>query len=717
MELTNRILCTLFLFCLLQSNAQDNSTFVNTFIGTEGTGHTFPGPSLPFGMVQPGPDNALEGWNHTSGYQYKDTLLLGFSQTRFSGTGIGEMGNILLLPFNEKKVNLKNSYHKDTEKATVGYYTLTKKDDIKVELTCSERVAFHKYTYPNQNAKMLLDFQHGFQFLNDSLVLESDLKIENTHTISGYCKTKGWVTKKYFFTIHFETAFRTTEELPKEKKQNAPKYVLDFKLSKNQILNVKIALSTVSIEGAKLNLKTEIPHWDFDLVKQNAAHVWNEYLNRIDIEAPRKQKEIFYTSLYHLLLQPSNIADVDGNYRGADDKIALAPTKEYYSTLSIWDVYRGAFPLLQIIAPEKINGIINTMLLHHQAAGFLPIWTAWGQDNYCMIGNHAIPMILSAYQNGFKGFDGNEALQAMIETATKSHINSDWELYNQYGYYPFDQLDNEGVSRTLESGYDDWCVATMASKMNDEKNALVFNKRANYYKNLFDNETQLFRGKDSNGNWRTPFDPLTATSPMNNPGDYTEANAWQYFWTPAQYDLEGMKNLLGGTAAFTRKLNEFFTIESLNPNKFLGQEAMIGQYAHGNEPSHHIVYLYAFSDTPKVGQKYIHKIINEFHNNTPDGMIGNDDCGQMSAWYILSTLGFYPVNPANGEFVLGAPQVKKVTLHLKNNKTFTIETADFSAENNYQTKPQLNKSELSRPFITYSEIMEGGILNFQMTNN
>ncbi|WP_396209946.1 GH92 family glycosyl hydrolase [Flavobacterium sp.] len=716
MEIKRTVYCVLFLLTILNVNAQNNSKFVNTFIGTDGTGHTFPGPSMPFGMVQPGPDNSIEGWNHTSGYQYKDTLLLGFSQMRFSGTGIGEMGNILLLPFNQNKIKYKNSYHKESEKASVGYYTLTKKDGIKVELTCSERVAFHKYTYPDKEAQLLLDFQHGIQFLNDSLVLENDIKIENNTTISGYCKTKGWVTKKYFFSIHFDTPFSAIQELPKEKKQNAPLFNINFELADNKILLTKIALSTVSVEGAQLNLKSEIPHWNFEKVNLNAEIVWNDYLNRIDIEAPQKQKEIFYTSLYHLLLQPSNIADVDGKYRGANDAINNAPNKEYYSTLSIWDIYRGAFPLLQIIAPEKIDGIINTLLLHHKAAGFLPIWTAWGQDNYCMIGNHAIPMILSAYTNGFKDFDKDEALKAMIETSTKSHINSDWELYNQYGYYPFDKLDNEAVSRTLESGYDDWCIAEMAEKLNDKETYSSFTKRANFYKNLFDTSTQLFRGKDTKGNWRTPFDPLTATSPMNNPGDYTEANAWQYFWTPAQYDVEGMKNLLGGTSAFTKKLNDFFTIESINPNKFLGQEAMIGQYAHGNEPSHHIVYLYAFSDTPKVGQKYIHKIINEFHNNTPNGMIGNDDCGQMSAWYILSSLGFYPVNPANSEFVLGVPQVKNATIHLKNNKKFTISTSNFSEDNSYSNTQKLNNIELSKPIINYSDIINGGTLNFQMTN-
>jgi predicted alpha-1,2-mannosidase len=716
MEIKKIVYCVVFLLTILVVNAQNNAKFVNTFIGTDGTGHTFPGPSMPFGMVQPGPDNSIEGWNHTSGYQYKDTLLLGFSQMRFSGTGIGEMGNILLLPFNQNKIKYKNSYHKESEKASVGYYTLTKKDAIKVELTCSERVAFHKYTYPDKKAQLLLDFQHGIQFLNDSLVLENDVKIEKNTTISGYCKTKGWVTKKYFFTIHFETPFSEIQEFPKGKKQNAPIFKIGFDLADNKILQTKIALSTVSIEGAQLNLKSEIPHWNFEKVKLNAEKVWNDYLNRIEIEAPQKQKEIFYTSLYHLLLQPSNIADVDGNYRGANDAINNAPNKEYYSTLSIWDIYRGAFPLLQIIAPEKIDGIINTLLLHYKAAGFLPIWTAWGQDNYCMIGNHAIPMILSACNNGFDGFNKKEALKAMIETSTKSHINSDWELYNQYGYYPFDKLDNEAVSRTLESGYDDWCVAKMAEKLNDKETYSNFTKRANFYKNLFDTNTNLFRGKDTKGNWRTPFDPLTATSPMNNPGDYTEANAWQYFWTPAQYDVEGMKNLLGGTSAFTKKLNYFFTIESVNPNKFLGQEAMIGQYAHGNEPSHHIVYLYAFSNTPKVGQKYIHKIINEFHNNTPDGMIGNDDCGQMSAWYILSSLGFYPVNPANGEFVLGVPQVKNATIHLKNNKKFTISTSNFSEDNSYSNTQTLNNIELSKPIVNYSDIINGGTLNFQMTN-
>jgi predicted alpha-1,2-mannosidase len=410
------------------------------------------------------------------------------------------------------------------------------------------------------------------------------------------------------------------------------------------------------------------------------------------------------------------LADVDGRYRGADDRIAQAPDGEYYTTLSIWDVYRGAWPLLQIIVPEKVDGIVRSMLQHHEAAGFLPIWTTWGQDNYCMIGNHAIPMILSAHTNGFQGFDEQKALRAMISTSTVSHINSDWELYNQYGYYPLDKLDNEAVSRTLESGYDDWSVAKMAERLGDSTTAKEFYKRANYFKALYDPETQLFRGKDTQGNWRTPFDPLTATSPMNNPGDYTEANAWQYFWTPAQYDIEGMKDLLGGSEAFTRKLNDFFTIATENPNKFLGQEAMIGQYAHGNEPSHHIVYLYAYSNEPRKGQSYIRQILEDFHNNTPEGMIGNDDCGQMSAWYILSTLGFYPVNPANGEFVLGLPQVSSATLNLANGRKLTIIADSYSNDHRFREDTYLNGMLIETPFVTYEQVMQGGELKFQMVN-
>ena len=703
-----KILPALLMLCIFSCKEImqiDYTQYVNPFIGTEGTGHTFPGPCMPFGMVQPGPDNVDKGWDYTSGYQYKDSIILGFSQTRANGTGINEFGDVLLQPFtDDRKENFGERYLKETEKASPGYYTVTLNNKVKVELTCTERVALHHYTYPTSNAKLLVDLQHGLRFLTDSLVLESDVKIEDNKTISGYCHTKNWVEKKYFFTIKFNQPFASSVVLERKAKEAAPRYVLSFDL-KDKMLQTKIALSTVSVEGAKNNLQKELPGWDFNAVVANAKKVWNGYLSRIEIDAEQKQKEIFYSCMYRLFIQPSNIADIDGKYRGTDDSIRTAKNGEYYSTLSLWDTYRAAHPLYTLIAPEKVNGFINSMFEHSKAAGFLPIWSAWGKDNYCMIGNHAIPVIADAYLKGFNEFDAEEALQQMIKSTTENHINSNWTLLNKYGYYPFDSLDNEAVSRTLEHGVDDYCIALMADKMGKKNIAAVYYKRADYYKNLYDSTTRQMRGKDSKGNWRSPFNPLMATSPMNNPGDYTEANAWQYFWTPAQYDVEGMMQLLGGKKNFTAMLDSFFTIKALNPNKHLGQEAMIGQYAHGNEPSHHIAYLYAYSEKPERGRELITQICKEFYNNTTTGMIGNDDCGQMSAWYIFSTLGFYPVNPVSGDYIIGRPQVKSATVYLNDGKVLEIK--------NKNSKSVLLNDNLMNGFkISHKEISAGGILKF-----
>jgi predicted alpha-1,2-mannosidase len=697
------LICLIYSCKSVEKEAEKDFTqFVNPFIGTQGTGHTFPGPCLPFGMVQPGPDNKDQGWDNTSGYQYNDSLIMGFSQTRANGTGINEFGDILLQPFTENKTdNFGELYLKETEKAYPGYYTVILKNKVKVELTATSKVAFHQYTYPENNAKLLVDLQHGLKFLTDSLVLESDVQIENNNTINGYCHTKNWVDRKYFFSIQFNQAFNSSFKLPRKAKENAPRYILTFNLP-NKILQTKIALSTVSVAGAKNNLITELPNWNFDTTVKNAKDVWNTYLSRIEIEAPQKQKEIFYTCLYRLFIQPSNIADVDGKYRGPDDKIDTTPNKEYYSMLSLWDTYRAAHPLYTLIAPERVNGFINSMIIHSQKAGFLPIWSAWGQDNYCMIGNHAIPVISDAYSKGFTGFDANNALKEMVKSSTENHINSNFKLLNQFGYYPFDSLDNEAVSRTLEHGVDDYCLALMAEKMGKKEIASQFYKRAGYYRNVYDHSTRQMRGKDSKGNWRSPFNPLMATSPMNNPGDYTEANAWQYFWTPAQYDVEGMITLLGGKKNFTAQLDSFFSIKAINPNKHLGQEAMIGQYAHGNEPSHHIAYLYAYSENPAKGKKLISRIYNEFYNNTTTGMIGNDDCGQMSAWYIFSSLGFYPVNPSNATYVLGNPQVKNATVHLGNNNKLIV-------TNNSKNEIQLNSKTVKGPIILHKDLINGNV--------
>lgn len=691
-----------------QTNEQDFTMYVDPFIGTDGTGHTFPGPSMPFGMVQPGPDNTSIGWDYTSGYQLKDSTIIGFSNTRASGTGISEFGDVLLFPFNGEVDEYKTK--KVEETASLGYYRVTLENQIVAELTCSERVAFHSYTYPSTEGKLLINLQHGLRFLTDSLVLDSDVHLgKDKQSLSGYCHNKNWVERKYFFYIQFDQPYREVMELPRRPKENAPKYVFDFDLN-DQNLQIKVALSSVDIEGAKKNMAQELSHWVFARVKDRAKREWNTYLGKIEIEAEEPQMRIFYTALYHLFLQPSNIADVDGRYRGADDKVAKTPFGTYYSTLSLWDTYRAAHPLYTILVPERVDDFVNTLLTHHDKQGYLPIWTAWGQENHCMIGNHAIPVIVDAYKKGFRGFDTQRALDAVVRTTTESHLNSNWELYNRYGYYPFDSLDNESVSRTLESGFDDYCVALLASELGEKQIAEVYNKRSSYYKHLFDSETGLMRGKDTKGNFRTPFDPLTPTSPMNNPGDYTEANAWQYSWTPAQYDIAGYTELLGGEEALTKQLNTFFTIAGPGDDKHLGQEGLIGQYAHGNEPSHHVAYLYAYSDRPEKGIELINQIYNQFYDDTPDGITGNDDCGQMSAWYIFTTLGFYPVNAANGTFVLGLPQVKSAKVNLASGNTIFI-------ENNTSSNSSLPRvywqNDLIHQEVTYQSLMNGGVLRFE----
>lgn len=684
----------------------NNHRFVNPFIGTDGTGHTFPGPCRPFGLVQPGPDNRDIGWNHSSGYQYRDTTVLGFSQTRCNGTGINEFGDVLIKPItSDSQANLPLAYRKASERAAVGHYSVTLANDVTAELTCSERVSFHRYTFPTQQAKLLIDLQHGLRFLTDSLVLQSQLEWVDSCTIRGYCHTKNWVERTYFFVVVFETPFTRHQLVSRRNKENAPRAILDFSLKKNKQLQVKVALSTVSTAGALQNLQSEIPQWRFQqVVHQNQAQ-WNTLLNRVTLRGSGEQKRVFYTALYRLFIQPNNIADVDGWYRGANDSVVKSATGNYYSTLSLWDTYRATHPLYTLLAPERVDDFVNSLVEHGKAAGFLPIWSAWGKDNYCMIGNHAIPVIADAYVKGFKGFDFQAALDLMIKSSTENHVNSDWTLLNQYRYYPFDRLENEAVSRTLEHGVDDHFLGKMALSLGDTATATSFLYRSKNYQQLFDASTQQFRGKNSLGHWRYPFNPLEATSPMNNPGDYTEANAWQYFWTPAQYDVEGLTQLLGGKEALTKKLDTFFTLTSSEGNKFLGQEAMIGQYAHGNEPSHHVAYLYRYSSHPQKTEALLKHICEDFYKNRPDGLIGNDDCGQMSAWYIFTTLGFYPVNPADGHYTLGAPQCRKAILRLSDGEKVII-------TNLSRKRATFNGKEIHQYQIQHRDLMQGGSLRF-----
>lgn len=608
--------------------------YVNPFIGSQGTGHTYPGASRPFGMVQVSPDTYNWGWNHTAGYQYTDTTILGFSNTHISGAGIPEFGDILLLPLTAKTSPQQVGIIKTTEVAHPGYYAVRLNNGVSAELTSSAQVAFHQYKFEDTASFIRLDFSHGLHFLDSNLVQSSTIEWVGNHAIHGSIETKNWVERRYYFYIEFDSDF-------KKETIDSLVYLLCFDTKK---VSCKIGLSTQSTVLAQLHMQEQIPHWDFKRVVKESAKEWEQHLGRFRIQAKPIQKEIFYTALYHLLLQPAQLDDPQIGY----------------STFSIWDSYRAAHPFYTLFYPERVDGFINAMLNHANQFGFLPIWTAWGQDNYCMISNHATPIITDAIQKGFQGFDKQKALQLIDQTLNTAHIHSEWGLYEQFGYYPFDLVHNEAVSRTLEHCVDDAAAAHLAHLLQNDSLKQKYEQRSLYYQHLYDPSTQLFRGKDQFGAWRTPFDPYAATSPLNNPGDYTEANAWQYFWTPAQTNTEEFIKFIGGQKQLETQLDQFFSTTAQNNNAFLGQEGLIGLYAHGNEPNHHIAYLYAYTAHPEKGQKIIDSICRNFYSPQPNGIIGNEDCGQMSAWYLFACLGFYPVNPFNGTYVLGSPQFKKV---------------------------------------------------------
>lgn len=713
------------------SRTRSNTQWVDPLIGTDGTGHVFPGASVPFGMVAPGPDQASGGWDYTSGYQYKARKTLGFSNTHISGAGIPELGDVLLQPctglcWTEKSTNFASTTIKATEQAQPGYYSIRlAQHKVKVELTATQRVALQRYSFGKvKQAQVLVDLQHGLQYGDNMRVLESDVQVDQAASeIRGTVKIKGWTERQASFVVHFDQAIAQVLQLPARAGEKAPRFVLTFHLPADKTVLSRISLSTVDVDGARKNMR-EAEGKNFDTVRQEADAQWANLLSRIDITAPAKQKRIFYSSLYRTLLHPSDIADSDGRVRGPNGSVLQARGGHYYSTLSLWDTFRAVHPLLTIIVPERVDGFIQTLLDHHQQQGYLPLWTAWGQETWTMIGNPALPVIADAVAKGFKGFDQNEALQAMIETSTAKRPNAakwaqqNWTNYDTLGYLPFDKEDGEAVSKTLEYGVGDDAVARVATMLGKPDVADRFKKRAQGYQQLFDNQTQTMRGKDSKGAWRSPFNPITPTSPLGNPGDYTEANAYQYTLTPALHDPEGLMAQLGGRKGLEQWLDRFFTLEMVGANKHEGQEALIGQYAHGNEPSHHITYLYAYTDAPWKGQNLVQRIVRDFYTDKPNGIIGNDDCGQMSAWYVLSTLGFYPVVPASGNFVLGAPQVSAARLTLPEGQYLSIigETSGnaraLGKKSTFASGAKLNNQLLNTTAFPYHQLMQGGELAF-----
>ncbi len=711
------------LFVSCSGNKQISSElnrYVDPFIGTTYTGHTFPGATYPLGMVQPGPQTGCIGWDYCAGYRYEDTMISGFSQNRLNGTGVPDMGDILIMPFSGKDTkNFQSTYRKDSEVANPGYYSVELVDNsVKVELTATSHVAMHRYQFEKENPAIYINFQNGMvgsENSYDNRVLDADIQKEDMYTITGYQRVKAWVERDLFYVIKLDKPIVAFEDAEDGREDKAPRKII--RLADEREVQIKVAFSMVSIEGAKKNLNLELEHWDFDTVRKEAENKWENYLSRIEIEGTDEQKINFYTALYHLLIQPNNVADVNGQYKNAKDSVSLSPFGIYYSTFSLWDTYRAAHPLYTILTPELLPDMVNSMLLHAECQGYLPIWTLWGKETHCMIGNHAVPVIVEACLKNFPGIDVEQAYHLIKKSLTVSHFKYDVEAYDRYGYFPFDIVEEESVSRTLEGAYDDYCAAQLAKKLGKGDDYDFFMKRSASYKKLFDNETGLMRGKDSNGKWRTPFSAFHLSHAGTAGGDYTEGNAWQYTWH-VQQDIAGLTELMGGTDKMIMKLDSLFVIEqSTDQTGFVGDvTGLIGQYAHGNEPSHHVIYMYTLLGKNDRTAELVREVFDRFYLSKPDGLCGNDDCGQMSAWYIFSALGFYPVNPVSLEYVMGAPQIPRAQIKLKNGKVFTMIAHDLSKENKYVKSVQLNGRQIRDYKISYDDIMQGGTLEFLMTN-
>ena len=706
---------------------QDPARYVNPFIGTQVEGHTFPGACYPLGLVQPGPDSGSNNLHTCSGYIWDDEVIHGFSQTHLNGTGCPCLGDVRLLPFTGEAVRptYLSRYKKASQESNPGYYAVTLDDfNVRAEMTCSQRVAIHRYTYSGDGpARLLVDLQYGLHVLwqvkRERLVSFCEERLEDAQTLTGHLSKHGWFDREVFFVVTFDHPVKAHQRFFEQPGFAAPQYVFDFDLKKGEPLRVKVAVSTVSVENARKNLQAEIPGWDFDGVRRQTRSVWNRYLGRIAVNGTEEQKINFYTALYHLFVQPSNIADVNGEYRGADNKTAaVQPGRAYYSTFSLWDTFRAAHPLYTVIAPELVDDFVRSMLAHDRAVGYLPVWTLWAKEGDDMIGNHAIPVIADAYFKGFKGFDPEEAFAAIKSSLTVPHAKSHWDVLDQYGYLPFDKVDHEAVSKTLEYTIDDHCAARLAQALGREADAAFFFKRAQNYRSLFDAQTGFMRGRDAGGNWRQPFSEFSMHWNKKFGRDYTEGNAWQYTWHVLN-DPDGLVALMGGRDAFYARLNTFFTLPDYVPVEGEPKTVIlgfVGQYAHGNEPSHHVAYLFPYAGRPWRTAEIVRKVCAEQYVNKPDGLTGNDDCGQMSAWYIFSNMGFYPVNPCADGYVFGAPQLPEMTVDVGHGRTLKIVAKNLSKENLYVKSIRLNGKKLSGIKIRHEDVIAGGELVYEMTD-
>lgn len=699
----------------------DYTQYVNPFIGAADNGHTFPGACRPFGMIQTSPVTGAVGWRYCSEYVYEDSIIWGFTQTHLNGTGCMDLGDVLVMPVTGKRQRQWNEYRsgfsKETEKATPGYYSVTLDEpDVTAELTATTHTALHRYTFHKaDSASLLIDLQHGPAWRDEqyhSQVSFCETNWENDSTLIGHVINKVWVNQVYYFAMKFNRPVIASSELPMAATEKGKRIIATFDMKPEDQLLMKVALSTTGVEGAKANLTAELNGWDFEGVRQTAKNEWNSYLSRIDVEGTTDEKTNFYTSFYHALIQPNEISDIDGKYRNAKDEIVQATGDKFYSTFSTWDTYRAAHPFYTLMVPERVDGFVNSLVDQCETIGYLPIWGLWGGETFTMIANHSVPIIAEAYAKGFRGFDAERAFNAIKQTQTVSHpLKSNWENYTKYGYFPTDLTEAESVSSTLESVYDDYAAADMAKRMGKEEEAAYFAKRADYYKNLFDPSTKFMRPKKADGTWKSPFNPSQVGHSESIGGDYTEGNAWQYTWH-VQHDVPGLIALFGGEEAFLQKLDSVFTVKLETTQADV--TGLIGQYAHGNEPSHHVAYLYTLAGRSERTQELIRQIFDTQYLPKPNGLCGNDDCGQMSAWYMFSAMGFYPVNPVSGEYVFGAPQFPKFTLHLADGKTFTILAEGLSEEHKYIDSITLNGKPYTKNYITHEDILKGGILVYKM---
>jgi predicted alpha-1,2-mannosidase len=704
--------------------SQNKLNHVNSMIGSGGHGHVFVGASVPFGQVQVGPNNIHKGWDWCSGYHYSDSIIIGFSHTHLNGTGCADMGDILIMPYTGK-IRIKRgeqndisgayaSYFKhENEKVGPALYSVLLDNGVKVELTATAHAGFHKYIFPaDKEAHVIIDLLEGIGDKADSTYM----RLVDANTIEGYRFSRGWSPRhKVFFVAKTNCPISKLSLFDSEKaiKGNVAfgkiKGVLSFAKTPKELL-IKVGISSVSTENAVANLKAEIPTWDFNGVVAQSKALWENELSHITIETKSDvQKEIFYTSLYHTAIAPTRYSDVNGDFRGHNDKVYQNVKHVNYSTLSLWDTYRTLNPLFTIIQPEKVADLINSKLSIFDQQGYLPIWPLAGAETHCMPGYSSIEVITDAYLKGFTGFDVERAYNACIKTATHPKFQGIPEIMEK-GFAPADKM-FQSVSKAMEYAVADWGIAQMAKKMGKQADFENFSRRADYFKNYFDKNIGFIRAKMNDGSWRTPYDPIKANHTVS---DFTEGNGWQYTFFAPQ-NPEGLIELFGGDKSFTQKLDQFFvTTGDLGEHASPDISGLIGQYAHGNEPSHHIAYLYAFAGEQWKTAEKVRFILNDFYTNKPDGIIGNEDCGQMSAWYILSSMGFYQVNPMNGLFVFGSPIFEKVTIKLPLNKSFIIVSENNSKENIYIQKVELNGKPYSKSYILYNDIMQGSSLKFYM---